>query len=69
MTIEDQIKILCIRSHVTVAEVARRIGQSPQNLNGKLKRRTLRIEEIEQIAEVLNCKFERAFILPNGERV
>jgi len=69
MTIEEQIRILCIRSHVTLAEVARRLDQSPQNFNSKLRRQSFTIAELEKIAEVLGCTFERAFILPNGERV
>lgn len=69
MTIEEQIKILCVRSHISVAELARRIGQSPQNFNGKLRRQSFSVPELEVIAESLNCKFERMFILPNGEQV
>jgi len=69
MTIEEQIKILCVRSHISVAELARRVGQSPQNFNGKLKRQSFSISELETIAQALNCKFERAFIMPNGDRV
>ena len=38
MTISEQIKVLCVRSDISVAELARRIGTSPQNLSGKMKR-------------------------------
>jgi len=69
MTIEEQIRVLCIRSHVTLSELARRLGQSPQNLNAKLRRQSFTVAELEKIAEALGCTFERAFILPNGERV
>lgn len=69
MTLEEQIKVLCVRSHISVAELARRIGESPQNFNGKLKRQTLSVPMLEQIAAALNCTFERVFILENGERI
>ena len=35
MTISEQIKVLCVRSDISVAELARRIGTTPQNFNGK----------------------------------
>ena len=31
MTIKEQIKILCVRCNVSEAELARRLGTSPQN--------------------------------------
>ncbi len=69
MTISEQIKILCVRSNVSAAELARRIGTSPQNFNAKLKRESFTIAELENIAQTLNCSFERKFILPNGDEV
>ena len=32
MTISEQIKVLCVRSNISVAELARRMGTTPQNL-------------------------------------
>lgn len=69
MTISEQIKILCVRNNISVAELARRLGKSPQNFNSKLKRESFTIAELEQIAEVVEAKFERKFILINGEKV
>ena len=69
MTIEEQIKILCVRSHISAAELARRINQTPQNFHGKLKRQSFSIAELEQIAEATNCTFRRVFIMPNGEEI
>ena len=42
MTIEEQVKVLCVRSGISVSELARRLGTSPQNFNGKLHRRGMR---------------------------
>lgn len=69
MTITEQIKILCVRSNVSEAELARRLGKSPQSFNSKMKRASFTIAELEAIAEVLGAKFDRQFILANGEIV
>ena len=69
MTISEQIKVLCVRSDISVAELARRIGTSPQNFSGKMKRESFTIAELEDIARAVNSSFERNFILENGEKI
>lgn len=69
MTTSDMIRELCEKKNISLAELARRIGQSPQNFNKKLKRGTVSFEEMMEIAEVLNVKFEQAFVLPDGEKI
>lgn len=69
MTIADQIKMLCARLNISVAELARRTDQSPQSLSAKLKRESFTIEELESIAEVTQTAFIRKFVLPNNEEV
>lgn len=41
MMISEQIKVLCVRADISVAELARRIGTSAQNLSGKIKKKVL----------------------------
>ena len=65
MTISEQIKVLCVRSDISVAELARRIGTTPQNFNGKMKRESFTIAELEDIAGAVNSSFERKFVLKN----
>ena len=69
MTISEQIKILCVRCNVSEAELARRLGKSPQSFNSKMKRVSFSIPEIEQVADVLGVSFNREFILENGDKV
>ena len=69
MTISEQIKVLCVRSDSSVAELARRIGTTPQNFNGKMKRESFTIAELEDIADAVNSSFERKFVLENGEKI
>lgn len=69
MTISEQIRMLCGRLNISVAELARRTGKSPQNFNSKLKRESFTIEELEGIAEATGTVFERKFVFNNGEKV
>ncbi|EOS70985.1 hypothetical protein C818_00993 [Lachnospiraceae bacterium MD308] len=69
MTTSDMIRELCEKKNISLAELARRIEQSPQNLNKKLKRGTVSFEEMMEIAKVLNVKFEQAFVFKNGEKI
>ena len=43
MKITEQIKILCVRCKISEAELARRLGTSPQNFNSKMKRESFTI--------------------------
>lgn len=69
MTTSEQIRVLCVRTGVSLSELARRIHQTPQNFNAKLKRNTVNQDELNQIADVLGVKYEQYFILSNGEKV
>ena len=69
MTISEQIKVLCVRCNVSEAELARRLGKSPQSFNSKMKRGSFSIPELEQIADVLGVLFKREFILVNGDKI
>ena len=67
MTTSDMIRELCEKKHISLAELARRIGQSPQNFNKKLKRGTVSFDEMMEIAEALGVSYEQAFVLPDGD--
>lgn len=67
MKTSDMIRELCNKSNISVSELARRIGQSPQNFGKKLKRDTVSLDELKQIADVIGVTFEQSFILPDGE--
>ena len=69
MTTSDMIRELCDRMDISLAELCRRIGQTPQNLNKKLQRGTVSSEEMAKIAEVLDVGYEQIFVLDNGEKV
>ncbi len=69
MTISEQINVLCARLNISKAELARKIGTSPQNFNAKLKRCSFTINDLETIAIAAGVKFERYFELNNGDKV
>lgn len=69
MTTSGMIRKLCKKKNISLAELARHIGQSPQNFNKKLKRETVSFEEMIDIAKTLNVKYEQAFVLENGEKI
>lgn len=69
MSISEQIKVLCVRCNVSEAELARRLGKSPQSFNSKMKRESFTIDDLEEIANALGVEFTRYFILANGDKV
>ena len=69
MTTSDMVRELCDRNNICLAELCRRIGQTPQNFNKKLQRETVSFKEMIAIAEVLDVGYQQAFVLPSGEKI
>ncbi|KPU45905.1 hypothetical protein OXPF_03730 [Oxobacter pfennigii] len=69
MAVSEQLKILCVKLNISVSELARLSGKSPQAFSQKMKRESFTVDELKQIAESSGCKYIGAFELPNGERV
>lgn len=69
MTSSDMVRELCEKMNISLAELCRRIGQTPQNFNKKLKRGTVSFEEMEQIAKAVGVGYEQVFILPDGKKI
>lgn len=69
MITSDMIRTLCEKQNISLAELCRRIDQTPQNFNKKLKRGTVSFEEMMAIAEALEVEYEQAFVLPDGDRI
>ena len=69
MTTSDMIRALCEKQNISLAELSRRIGQTPQNFNKKLKRGTVSFFEMVEIAEAVGVGYEQAFVLPDGEKI
>ena len=50
------------RNNMTEAELARRTGQTPQNMNNKYKRNTFKVSELEKVAEAMDAELKISFI-------
>ena len=62
MNTSDLIRKLCKEHCISIAELARKIGQSPQNFGKKLKRNTVSESELKQIADALGVIYEQTFV-------
>ena len=69
MATSEQLKILCVKLNISVSELARRCGTSPQAFSQKMTREGFTPAELKEVADAVGCKYESSFILPNGERV
>ena len=69
MAASDMIRLLCEKFNISIAELSRRIGQTPQNFSKKLKRGTVSFEEMITIAETLQVGYEQAFVFPDGGKI
>lgn len=50
------------RGNISEAELARRTGQTPQNMNNKYKRNTFKVSELEKVADALDADLKILFI-------
>lgn len=63
LDVRNYIKHCCLnRGGITEAELARRTGQTPQNMNNKYKRNTFKVSELEKVADALNADLQILFI-------
>lgn len=69
MRIDEQLKMLCLKSDISMAEMARRLNKTPQAFNQKMKRGTYTVEDLMDIALVSGCKLKCEFVYPNGDKI
>ena len=69
MTTSDMIRGLCEKQNISISELARRIGQSPQNFSKKLQRGTVSYNEMMIIANVLGIRYEQKFVMADGTKI
>ena len=64
MALSDKIRILLVkRGNLSEAELARRLGVSPQNLNNKMKRDNFTERDLVEIARALDCAVSICFTM------
>lgn len=63
MDIREYINLCRVKKgNISEAELARRTGQTPQNMNNKFKRNTFKISELEKVADALDADLQVQFI-------
>ena len=64
MALSEKIRILLVkRGNISEAELARRLGISPQNLNNKMKRDNFTENDLVEIAKALDCTLSVNFTM------
>lgn len=64
MALSERIRILLVkRGNISEAELARRLGISPQNLNNKMKRDNFTEKDLQAISAALNCTYTASFTM------
>lgn len=69
MRIDNQIKMLCAKSELSASEIGRRLNKTPQAFSQKIKRGTVTVDDLSDIAMVTGCKLECSFVFPDGEKI
>lgn len=70
LTMGEKIHIMMKRRNMTVAELAKRTGQSKQNLYGKLNRDNFSERDLHKIAAALDCTYFCGFKMEDtGETI
>ena len=62
LTIAENIKVLAARRGLSLSDLARVLGKSPQNFIQQVGRDDFRVSDLEKIAAALGVKFEYDFI-------
>lgn len=69
MRIDEQLKMLCVKSGMSMSEMARRLNKSPQAFSQKIKRGNFTIDELMDISIVCGCELKCEFVYPNGDKI
>ena len=69
MTNAQKIKMALVIANMKEAELARKLGTTPQAFNQRMKTDKFSTDELEQIATVLGAVYTSSFTFPNGEKV
>ena len=57
MDVREYINLCRVKKgNMSEAELARKTGQTPQNMNNKYKRNTFKVSELEKIAEAFDAE-------------
>ena len=69
MTARQVVEMAAAYAGITKAELARRLGWSPQLLNKRLNTGKFTVDEWEQIGAAVGAKARIGFIFPDGREI
>lgn len=69
MNVSQKIKMALTYKNMSLRKLADELNTTPQNLSQKLKRNSLNENEINEIAKILNAKYENNFIFEDGTKI
>lgn len=69
MRIDKQLKMVCVKSDMSLAKMARKLNKTPQAFSQKIKRGNFSVEELTDIAIASGCKLKCEFVYPDGEKI
>lgn len=61
--------MLCVKKKISPAQLAENLGTSSANLYNKFKRDNFSEKELQEIANVTNCKLDISFICEDGSKI
>lgn len=59
MTRSETVQLALIRARMSQRQLALKMNTTPQNLNQKIRRNTLNDGEMQKIADILGCNWEK----------
>lgn len=62
MSFVEDLKILAVKRNISLSELARRLGESPQNYNIKFKRNSIKDCDLREAAKAMGCRVEVKYI-------
>ena len=65
----EKIKILLVKKNISAVQLAELLDVTPQNIYNKFKRDNFSENELKEISDKLNVKYEINFILDSGEKI
>jgi len=65
----EKIKILLIKRNMTLKELAEALNSTPSNLSNKLRRDNFPVNELVEIAKILDCEFVANFKMKDSKEI
>lgn len=69
MNIKQKVLVACDIAGISMTELGRRLGMSQSAFSQRLKTGKFTQEELENMADILGCKYISVFQFPDGKRV